>query len=410
MFDRFSRRISTRKAPWPRRRFLVALLMLSAALILPLGASAYISTGPGGDSSWNWQNPLPQGNDLLAQYWVGGTGWAVGRNGTVIKSPDSGATWAYQDPGISKAQSGHVDLNTVASTDGTTVVVAGANGVGRRSTDGGANWSGVSFTGMTGTTVNRIAVNGTRMVAVGNSGHIAYSADGGGSWTAANQSATTADLVSVCWGATNTWFAITTDGRTLRSTDDGVNWTSMSTSAYTYTSESFQSATLGLVAGRASGGGWIVRRTTDGGANWTNLASSENVDVSDVKILSTATAYLVTANGSMWKTANASAGSPTWTKMGVGQFISAGVPIRSIFNTDAQRYYVVGDGGLVARTGNGGTNWVMRSGVPAAGQLMASWFVDANTGWAVGANGVIQKTIDGGSTWTCSSAGTPWRG
>ena len=87
------------------------------------------------------------------------------------------------------------------------------------------------------------------------------------------------------------------------------------------------------------------------------------------------------------------------------------MPIRSIFNTDASRYYVVGDGGLIARTGNGGTGWLMRSGVPTAGQLMASWFTDSTHGWAVGANGIIQMTADGGATWTGASAGSgTWRG
>ena len=38
----------------------LALVLLTLALALPTGASAFISTG---DGVWVWQNPLPQGND-----------------------------------------------------------------------------------------------------------------------------------------------------------------------------------------------------------------------------------------------------------------------------------------------------------------------------------------------------------
>jgi predicted CXXCH cytochrome family protein len=368
-----------------------------------------MSTVPGGAATWNWQQPLPQGNDLLSQYWVGttGTGWAVGRNGTVIKSTDNGASWVYQDPGISATQAGQVDLNGVVATDVNTVLVVGANGVGRRSTNGGTTWSAVTFpSNLTGITINGIAISGTRMVAVGNSGRIAYSADGGASWTAATQTATTANLSAVCYATTVTtaWVATTIDGRLLRSTDNGVTWASRSTSSYAYTAVAFRTDLLGLAVGRASGGAWVVRRTTDGGVNWTNATSSENTDVLDVDVLSANTACLVTASGSMYKTGSLS-GALSWTKMGVGQFNAGATPIRSLFYTSAVVYHVVGDAGLIARTGNGGTSWLMRSGVPVVGQLMASWFTSPAQGCAVGANGVVQRTVDGGTTWTGASTG-----
>jgi predicted CXXCH cytochrome family protein len=414
---RLDRGPSKRPVNWPRRHFLVVFLLVASVLLLPIAASG-MSTGPGGDASWNWQKPLPQGNDLLSQSWVGttGIGWAVGRNGTVIKSTDNGASWVYQDPGISATQAGQVDLTSVVATDsGNVVVVAGANGVGRRSVNGGATWSAVAFpSNLTGITINSIAISGSRIVAVGNSGRIAYSTDSGVSWTAATQSATTADLSAVCFAtmADTTWFATTVDGRLLRSTDSGVTWASVSTSTYAFTSVAFRTASLGVAVGRASGGNWVVLRTTTGGASWTPAASPENTDVLDVDVLSANTACVVTASGSMYKTTNLS-GTFTWTKMGVGHFNAGATPIRSLFYASAVVFHVVGDGGLIARTGNGGTSWLMRSSVPTAGQLMASWFADSTHGWAVGANGIVQMTADGGATWTGSSAGTAtttWRG
>jgi len=131
-----------------------------------------------GQNSWKWQNPLPQGNDLLDVFvfdqnnaiavgakgsilktndggnnWnfqsnAGGTanilqsvyfynemlGWAVGTNGSIIKTSDGGANW------VSQTSSATSELEAVFFVDADTGWAVGWSGMILKTTDGGDNW------------------------------------------------------------------------------------------------------------------------------------------------------------------------------------------------------------------------------------------------------------------------------
>jgi photosystem II stability/assembly factor-like uncharacterized protein len=71
----------------------------------------------------------------------------------------------------------------------------------------------------------------------------------------------------------------------------------------------------------------------------------------------------------------------------------------------ADRAVVVGYGGKILSTDDGGRTWtVEKSGVSQA--LYSVEFVDANLGWISGQDGVILHTEDGGKTWTKQVSGT----
>ena len=72
---------------------------------------------------------------------------------------------------------------------------------------------------------------------------------------------------------------------------------------------------------------------------------------------------------------------------------------------DAARAVVVGYGGKILMTEDGGRSWQVRpSGTDRA--LYSVEFIDANTGWVSGQDGVILHTADGGKTWTRQVSGT----
>ncbi len=78
--------------------------------------------------------------------------------------------------------------------------------------------------------------------------------------------------------------------------------------------------------------------------------------------------------------------------------------LRGVFFTDAYHGIVVGDGGTILRTTNGGLFWgIQYSGVTQNIQSVA--FGDSSNGIAVGDSGVILRTTDGGSNWTSQSSG-----
>jgi len=69
---------------------------------------------------WCWENPLPQGNDLLGVWGQGSAAWAVGPNGLVVRIDANGL--ALEDV------STFVDLRAIHG-DGTTLVAAGGTRV-----------------------------------------------------------------------------------------------------------------------------------------------------------------------------------------------------------------------------------------------------------------------------------------
>ncbi len=60
--------------------------------------------------------------------------------------------------------------------------------------------------------------------------------------------------------------------------------------------------------------------------------------------------------------------------------------------------YIVGSGGMIFKSADGGATWTQQTS-PTASQLNDVWFTDATHGWAVGSAGTIISTTDG-TNWT----------
>ena len=61
--------------------------------------------------------------------------------------------------------------------------------------------------------------------------------------------------------------------------------------------------------------------------------------------------------------------------------------------------WVVGDGGLIYHTTDGGTNWTQQTSVNNA-ILTAVSFADTNNGWPVDQFGGVIHTSNGGANWS----------
>jgi len=86
-------------------------------------------------------------------------------------------------------------------------------------------------------------------------------------------------------------------------------------------------------------------------------------------------------------------GGNNWVLMISGKNLS------SVFFTDVNTGYVVGDTGVILKTTDAGTNWLaLSSGTTQC--LRSVSFINQNTGIAVGDSGTILKTTDGGANWT----------
>src|SRR3954454_14331855 len=112
-------------------RLLVGVIAATALLAGPAQASVQVS-----QSGWQWGNPTPQGNTIRAIDFVAGRGYAIGDDGTALRTDDGGATWAGLATGTSQ------DLTRLQAVTADTVILLGGNGcVVRRSDDGGKTFT-----------------------------------------------------------------------------------------------------------------------------------------------------------------------------------------------------------------------------------------------------------------------------
>jgi photosystem II stability/assembly factor-like uncharacterized protein len=365
------------------------------------GPALALSTGDGG---WQWQDPLPQGNNmetvsaLDAQHAV-----AAGDSGTVLTTSDGGASWAAHDIGIAGA---HVaDLSFVDANDGWAAVWVQPRNVGpyqaliMHTTDGGATWAKVGFAWHPEAVDFVDASHG--WVCGGNT--VWSTGDGGLTWSARNL-APNLELNDVAFTDDSHGWAVgfrsTEHGShnypiILATTNGGASWHEQYSppgQGELY-SVSFVTADRGWAVGNGTGdvSGAIVLATTDGGVTWSpqSLATSSYltgatfVDAGHGWLAGGSDAYATTDGGA------------TWTSQAGGMSISA------ISFADDLNGYAVGPSGGIATTTDGGASWhVHGTTTPAAGipGLSDIAFPDATNGWAVGDH-VILATTDGGATW-----------
>ena len=132
--------------------------------------------------------------------------------------------------------------------------------------------------------------------------------------------------------------------------------------------------------------------------NWQTPFPQWN-DLHAVYALSANTAFVVGQGGTILKTTN---GGQTWNRMRVGSSINQ--TFRGVWFVNANTGFAVGDLGIIVRTTDAGFTWtptVVDQGV----NFYSVFFTDANTGTAVGYPGSIYRTTDGGDTWNLQLSG-----
>lgn len=310
-------------------------------------------------------------------------------------------------------------------------------------------------------TLNGIAfVDSQNGWAVGDSGAIWHTADGGRQWA---QQRSGVDCRLRCvqfidaktgWvaGGRTTPYTHTTSGVILRTHDGGEHWTEIDKLLLpTITRIQFNSARHGIAIGQASAlFPCPIFFTDDGGRLWAPISADQSVDCRSGFLGDNGNGALALADGRMARIEN-------------GRFHSANSPplglasVRNMQFADSTDGLLVGDGGLVLGTNDGGRNWqsvpwqtalaghipgqfqprcdfsavaihgsqIWIGGSPGnrifhsadGGQIWSATeteqrlpisaitFADDMHGWCCGALGTIEATDDGGRTWHKQRAG-----
>ena len=274
---------------------------------------------------------------------TGSVAYAVGENGTVIYSDDSGVSWAEGDSDTTK------DLFDVAAISSTKAVAIGEGGTIVRTTDGGDEWSAVDVDYLSSShedyDLNAVTMASTSVgFAVGLNGITLVTDDGGASWDEVEGPipSSTDSLTAVTAYSTSKLWVAGESGIIETSADGGETWTSqVSGTGENLLTIDFASSTVGFAAGENQ----KFLTTTDGGTTWDSVTVSEldsDDDIVDISFLSSTVGMLSSASGELLETDD---GGDSWETVE-----SSGSPVLyDISYVSSSSRYGVGEDGEAYR-------------------------------------------------------------
>lgn len=216
------------------------------------------------------------------------TGIVAGANGTILRTTNAGETWFGQASGT------NLSLHGVSATDQNTATVVGQSGTILRTSDGGNTWvpqtSGVSVY------LNSVFfVDGNVGTAVGGLGTVLRTTDGGGTWSVQTIPGQPLSLWSVFFANRDTGWTV---GNGIFKTTDGGNTWIQNLNVTGLLGITFTSELNGFAIGRN------ILCTTDGGANWSSVSISVEHFLHSISFVDQNNGLVVGTGGLIMKTTN----------------------------------------------------------------------------------------------------------
>ena len=392
-------------------------------------------------SSWQWQNPQPQGNNLNSVTFINSstgysagdagmimmttdagvswgilksgtyyrlnsvdfadqmnTGYAVGYNGTILKTTNAGLTWLDRS-----LHADEVYLSVNFPADDQTGYLTGLStsdtiGFIYKTVNGGVNWTLLNA-GLNGvfneTEFPENAVTGYVCGRDYNNVNplILKTTNGGDSWMNQSQELTGAFYSMSFPQNSQVGYVTGYPGKIYKTTNGGTNWVSQlsGSSAQFYSIEFPENEQTGVVVGTFGN----YMRTSNGGVSWTSYSVPDpnNNFMYSVSFSNANTGIAAGMIGSLLRTTDAGI---SWTSIrkGPNKWTES-----VCFPLNSQTGWVCGSG-LIMKTTNGGAEWIPQSADGNTVMFREILFpFDNETGYAVGGTGRIFKTIDGGQNW-----------
>ncbi len=304
---------------------------------------------------WVWQNPLPQGNSLNAIQSINSTsGFACGRNGTILKTDSSGSGWELLN---FPARANITSLDFITENDGWAAGIADSTAYVYNTSDGGNSWQ---------SSMEKKAGQVSLFFLNENRGWISIDST---LFTVINSAAPSSIksfpqiIYSIFFLNTNTgWLAA--GNYVYKTTDGGINWQKISVGTpyifFNLTKIRFVNDSTGYVSGTEVGpndySGYLYK-STDGGKTW-NEQLQVGVPLINYRTINDFELY----NGNL------------------GWAVSGG----EVFKT------------------YDGKNWTQISNVPYLTCITAA---GSSTLWGAGGFGALYISTDGGYNWVKSYSG-----
>ncbi len=216
-------------------------------------------------------------------------------------------------------------------------------------------------------------------------------------------------LFDVFFNATGGGWVVGGHGLIVHSPDGGKSWAAQRSGTFAGLSAvSFADEVHGFAVGQDG----TILTTSDGGRSWTSRPSSVKEALLSVQAISPDDAVAVGAFGELVVTSD---GGKTWTSLQmawdklVPELTKEMGPVDPSLNglwfENPHMGWIVGEFGLIMRTGDAGQNWT----VQRYGSSMPQLYVIKRAGdgslWTAGQHGSLLHSIDGGKTWKEVSVG-----
>jgi len=366
-------------------------------------ANVFLTTNSG--STWL---PIAQYADTLlnASLIDANTIVAVGEDGTILRSTDSGNTWSRIQSNTAQT------LHGVYFSDNLHGTIVGKAGTVLRSTDGGLTWVPKS-SGITWDIRGVHFFDANHGVLAAWDGNILRTIDGGDSWAPQNSSSLDG-FFDLTFNTPFSGFAIGIEGTVLRTLDSGLNWIRQdTTSRKDLMAVSFYNDQTGMVVGGDDPIDWprsdpngVIGLTSDGGTTWTfkdfgpkNLFSGAAVPKENTRIVvgkrlntdNTFTSFLLRSFD----------GGITWTdSLAFTTQYGGRSPSLHFVNSDTGFINEIYGSDFNLKTVDGGRTWypITVNTEIGAKLLNSMHFFDSDTGIAVSLSRTFHTT-DGGETW-----------
>ncbi|MGE0826070.1 MAG: WD40/YVTN/BNR-like repeat-containing protein [Candidatus Binatia bacterium] len=212
----------------------------------------------------------------------------------------------------------------------------------------------------------------------------------------------------------NTFVIVGYNGRIMRSEDNGVTWTDLERPV----PNSLTQVSFVGEHGWAVGHSGVIVHSRDGGKTWTPQNANTKKTLFAVSFVDQNHGWACGDESTWLWTDN---GGETWnaermdvSQVGLSEDTSLAIPdliYYSVQFIDQNNGWIVGEYGNVRHTSDGGKTWdsqheSLLSHLPAAAQdvmTLGAWFrvnfTDLNNGMLVGAGGAVAVTSDGGKNW-----------
>lgn len=326
--------------------------------------------------------------------------FAVGGNGTILKSIDSGNNWTRINSGTTS------DLLHVQFVTSQIGYILGSyfNDVILKTENGGDIWFPLDLNKPDYPYTNNFYfVNELTGFVVGNDGQIFKTSDGGRNWTFKDEG----------WDNYNSVFFVNEQvgyicGRSntlIKTVDGGANWTDIDMTAFGFNLSFYKIVFTNELTGYILASGGKLIRTTDGGVTWSLLYTSWASEMMQLYFVDENVGYMAGGWNStaIFKTTDAGI---TWTLVcdnsigGLGGISMNPSGTKGCASGDGSGYGSTSDAAqLLLISDDNGNSWQSKTSLNGNYDFEEVKFFNDSIGFLFTNYGSVTKTHDGGITW-----------